>query len=76
MSVPNLSPCWHCLRKGHWASKCPLLQKPENRDHHEARIATIRRWFTDENLSPIDRTRLIKHENELWREKQKEIARK
>ena len=76
MAVPNSGRCYHCLRPGHWASDCPLLQMPESKDHHEARIATFRWWLGDGRIGPAAKTRMVEKENALWVKKQKELTRK
>jgi hypothetical protein len=73
MISPVLSGCFHCRRHGHWQGNCPLLQPPGDKDHHEARIATIRMWFLEFEISPLDKARLIKHENELWKDVQRKV---
>jgi hypothetical protein len=66
--------CFHCLHVGHWRDDCPLLVWPADKDHHEARIATIVRRFTEGQIGPVAKTRMIKTENDLWKAKQKEMA--
>ena len=76
MAVPNSGTCYHCLKTGHWQKDCPLLKPPEDKDHHEARIAVIRWRLGDGEIGPVAKTRMIEKENSLWKAKQKELARK
>lgn len=68
--------CFHCLKLAHWRDNCPLLEPPENRKQHQERIAEIVLRFTERQIGPAAKTRMIEKENELWKKKQKELARK
>ena len=48
----------------------------DRRREHEARIAEYKRQFDYEEIGPQLKTRLIETENKLWKDKQKEMARK
>lgn len=67
--------CFHCLGTDHWQDGCPLLVPPDDKKHHEARIAEFKRKFLDLEIGPIAKQRLIAKENDLWKKKQKEMAR-
>lgn len=69
--------CFLCGGTDHWADNCWTTRPPENRDHHEARIATYRYWFTDLNrVTPYQKAKLIEHENKMWRDMQPKRERK
>lgn len=68
--------CYHCLKAGHWRDGCPLLALPEDKDHHEARIATAKWRFGDGEIGLTDKRRIIETENKLWKQRQKELASK
>lgn len=74
--MAGMAQCYHCLKDGHWAKDCDLLTPAENQAEHFRRIDGIRDRFLYEKLPPHDRARMISKENELWRAKKKEMARK
>ena len=75
MTSPVLG-CFHCTSPNHRIAACPLLTPPAGRREHEARIAEYKRQFDYEEIGPQLKTRLIEVENKLWKDKQKEMARK
>ena len=68
--------CFHCTGTDHWQDSCPLLALPDDKKHHEARIAEFKRQFLDLEIGPVAKQRMIAKENELWKRRQKELARK
>jgi hypothetical protein len=68
--------CFHCEGTDHWQDNCPLLVPPDDKKHHEQRIAEYKRQFDYEEIGPKLKTRLIETENKLWAKRQKELARK
>lgn len=73
--MPGYAQCFHCLIVGHWQSDCPLLIKPADKTSHEERLAEFTRRFTEQEIGPIAKRKMIKKENSLWKEKQREMAR-
>jgi hypothetical protein len=67
--------CFHCLLTDHWQDACPLLRMPDGKKQHEARIAEFTRRFVELEIGPVAKTRMITKENELWKKRQKELAR-
>lgn len=76
MSVPNSGHCWHCWETGHWVSACELLKPPQSRAQHTARLDRIVERLGNGEIGQTTKRRLIKKENELWEEREKEIYRK
>jgi len=72
--MSSMLECFHCEDTGHWATECPLLQMPDDKRDHEQRITEITRRFGYEEIGPTAKTRMIKKENELWKARQKEMA--
>lgn len=74
--MPGYAQCFHCLIVGHWHSDCPALILPEDRADHERRIAEFTRRFTEQEIGPVAKRKMIEKENSLWVKKQREMARK
>lgn len=76
MTVPLFSGCFHCEEKDHWAENCPLLVPPADKAEHEKRFSQVMERFFDHKITPHGKRRVIEKENALWKERQKELARK
>lgn len=76
MTTPNSLTCYHCGAPGHWKDTCQLLRPPAVKGVHDARIAAAVRRFTSLQIGPVTKQRIIRKEKELWRKRQKEMARK
>lgn len=72
----NALECFHCLQPGHWQDDCPLLVPAASKKEHEQRIAEFTRRFVELEIGPKAKTRMIEKENQLWKLKKKELARK
>lgn len=70
----SLLDCRHCHLPGHWADTCPLLVAAESRKEHMDRITEFARRFTEGEIGQAEKQRMIRKENELWKAKQKEMA--
>jgi hypothetical protein len=75
MVVPGTGECHHCKKLGHWRDNCPLLQLPDGKADHEERIADFTRRFTEQEIGPIAKRKMIDTEKQLWKKKQREMAR-
>lgn len=67
--------CFHCLKLGHWHDDCPLLEAPQTKAEHEARLAEFKLRLGDQEIGPIAKRKMIETENSLWRKRQREMAR-
>lgn len=73
--LPGTGKCFRCHQAGHWTEKCWTLTPPESRDHHDARIATYRLWFTDqERITAYEKQKLIEQENRMWNQQKGKAA--
>jgi hypothetical protein len=61
---------------GHWQADCPLLIPAADKAEHEARIRRLVERLGDGELEVVAKRRIIKKENQLWKDKQREMASK
>lgn len=62
--------CFYCLLAGHWAEECPDRVKAASRKEHEDRIQSYIQRMWDGRLTPRDKQKLIRQENDLWNRKE------
>jgi hypothetical protein len=73
MTLPGTGKCHHCQLPGHWQADCPLLIPAENRKQHDERIAGFTRRFTEQEIGPVAKRKMIEKEMQMWK---KEMAKK
>ncbi len=75
--------CFRCGGPGHLAAECPELRPAASRAEHEWRLKAYRQRFDNwidgtpgVKWNPEQKTNAIRIENEMWKDREKEAARK